>query len=527
MGCSIERIIQMSEPLRYGSIKVVTNDIDITELCRYSWSSDMVCWTDFVDIHTYNRIASNIESDFYIKIWINRDFDYIIYNGHKTNCYNVSLYNKNIFLESFCDNENLFQPYNNLDCALLLQQQLADSIVCMFGIPIIYIKIDPDKTSSDFTFKEYVFNNVTSVKQLKLMIPDGTMPSSKPLFSEYDFDWESDWETELGKTQFATAFGDNAYPKTGDCIYIPMMKRMWEVNAAYDEKNEGLMWRSTTWKLQLKKYNESTNVDRGDFESIFDNVSFLYDNTFFKIENEEQRTETGIEQGESPQFAATNTITTFMSDSIRYSVSKDIIVNTKQLNNKSTIICRNFYTFPTNDSRIIYQQKACGDNYTISFIFSKAKVDTEKYTILSIGKDIIVYSQNNKIIFEDLEMEFEYNTVYLCVLRLNRKNFTIELELTKHTHRPEIPEWKLKPEMFYFDFNNSEKLTSNYQNKFIYNSPQLITLSAAFFNIYNFKVYDSIIIESNNTIQYTTNNENCIINDNSRPLLANHGYDVR
>ena len=32
-----------------------------------------------------------------------------------------------------------------------------------------------------------------------------------------------------------------------------MMNRMWDVNAAYDEKNEGLMWRSTTWKLQLVK----------------------------------------------------------------------------------------------------------------------------------------------------------------------------------------------------------------------------------------------------------------------------------
>lgn len=527
MSCAIERIIQLNEPLLYGQIKVISNDIDITELCRYSWSVDMVCWTDFVDIKTYNRIASNVEGDMYIKIWINRDFDYIIYNGHKTNCYNVSLYNKNIFLDNFCDNENLFQPYNNLNCALLLQQQLADSIICMFGIPIIYIKIDPDKTTTDFTFKEYVLNNVTAVKHLKLMIPDGSMPSSKPLFNEYDFNWESDWETELGKTQFATAFGDTAYPKVGDCIYIPMMKRMWEVNAAYDEKSEGLMWRSTTWKLQLNKYNESTNVDNGDFDAIFDKASFLYGNTFFNVENEEQRTETGIEQGESPQFAATNTITTFMSDSIRYSISRDITINDKQLNNRSTIICRNYYYFPSVDSKIVYQHKACGEDYTISFIFSKNSFTSPKYNIISIGNDITVHSENNKILFEDMEVEFDYNKIYLCIIRLNRKNFTSSIELVEYTHRPEIPEWKLKPEMYYFDFNNAIKYTSCYNNKFIYNTPQTITLSPMYFNVYNFKIFDKVVTNPIDVIQYTTDDKNCILNDNSRPILAEHGYDVR
>ena len=88
------------------------------------------------------------------------------------------------------------------------------------------------------------------------MIKDGAMPSSNPKLTEFDFDWETDRETEISKTQFATAFGDEAYPKFGDFIYIPMMGRMWDVNAAYDEKNEGLMWRSTTWKLQLVKYSD-------------------------------------------------------------------------------------------------------------------------------------------------------------------------------------------------------------------------------------------------------------------------------
>ena len=140
----------------------------------------------------------------------------------------------------------------------------------MLGIPIYYIKVAPDLDTADYTFKEYALHNVESIKQIKLMIPDGEMPSSNPKLTEFDFDWETDWEVEISKTQFAAAFGDEAFPKQRDFIYIPMMKRMWEVNSAYDEKKDGLMWRSTTWKLALVKYNESTNVSTNEWGDVID-----------------------------------------------------------------------------------------------------------------------------------------------------------------------------------------------------------------------------------------------------------------
>lgn len=227
----------------------------------YSWSSDGVCWTNWTNIHNYNHICSKLEGDFFLRVLFTGGITMVKYNGVIVNCYNITLDTSNVFLQDFCSNTNLFQPYNNLDCALQLQQQLSDSIVCMFGIPIYYFRVVPQVDTADYTFKEYVMHNVESVKQLKLMIPDGQMPSSKPIFSEMDFDWEVDWDVELGKSQFANAFGDEVFPKQRDLIYIPMMKRMWEVNSAYDEKNEGLMWRSTTWKLALVKYNEKSNIE--------------------------------------------------------------------------------------------------------------------------------------------------------------------------------------------------------------------------------------------------------------------------
>ena len=63
MSCGIKRILQFQEAVRYQEIKVIDSfGIDITMQCQYSWSSDGVCWTNWVDYNEYKRITSNYES---------------------------------------------------------------------------------------------------------------------------------------------------------------------------------------------------------------------------------------------------------------------------------------------------------------------------------------------------------------------------------------------------------------------------------------------------------------------------------
>ena len=238
MGCGINRIITLNNAISTFPIKILdNNNVDITNMCSYSWSMDRVCWSGWTTYDNYLKITDRIESDFYLRILINTGLSHLIINECKTTDYSICIDSSATFIQDFCGETNLFSPYDNLDCALQLQQQLADSVVCMFGIPIYYFKCAPNKTTADYTFKEYVLHNVVAVKQIKLMIKDGQMPSSNPKLTEFDFDWETDWETEISKTQFANAFGDNAIPMYGDFIYVPMMQRMWDVNADYDEKN--------------------------------------------------------------------------------------------------------------------------------------------------------------------------------------------------------------------------------------------------------------------------------------------------
>lgn len=538
MACNIKRILQLKEAIQYQEIRVWdSNDAPIHETCMYSWSTDGVCWTSWANFDTYNRVCKNIEGDFFLKVLLFGSFSKISVGGQLTKCYNICVDSTNPFLSDFCEGSNLFQPYNNLDCALLLQQQLADSVVCMFGIPIYYFRTNPVEGATDYTFKEHFLHNVVDVKQLKLMIQDGQMPSSNPKLTEFDFDWEVDWETEISKTQFAKAFGDEAYPKYQDFIYIPMMKRMWDVNAAYDEKNEGLLWRSTTWKLALTKYNDSTNVDAGVFEGLIDDWVQTYDETFEEIEKNEQMRETGATPLSSPTFAATNLYDIFMEDAVRKQYTKqDITILDKNFNHSSTVVGRNLYKPKNENGCITYQKPICGDCGTLSFILETGATLQGKFErdILNFGNVQIRVQYNDKkfeLKFGELNAILEPFKTYMVIAKWNRHTFSSELCIYNYIHPDNIPVYKVRPEMYKFDFETplceSVGIYNNDYNMMkpmpcqIHPFPMCMT-NVKFYNIYLGK--EESIKES---LKYTTKHDNCIINDLARPLDSGHGYAVR
>lgn len=533
MSCEIKRILQFQTAVQFGELKVFDNkEKDITFSCMYSWSIDKVCWTNWTGYNNYLQIAKNIETDFYLRILLFGSFSKVSLNGLFTNCYNITVDSTNQFLIDFCGTENLFNPYSNLDCALLLQQQLSDNIVCMFGVPIYYFKVSPQATTVDYTFKEYVMHNVESVKQMQLMIPDGTMPSSKPNFSEWDFDFEVDWEVELGKTQFAKAFGDNAFPKQRDFIYIPMMKRMWEVNSAYDEKNEGLMWRSTTWKLGLVKYNDKTNVTKEGFDEMLDTLIInKYEDVFGVLEGNEQERSTGITQISKPDKSATNLTNIFLQDAIRKAMTKDTIqILDKQYNHKSIVITKNQYRFVQEDSTITYQKGICGDNGMISFILETEEKKRGEQILLDCG-EIKIKSKDMTIIFGNLQQELQTNSSYLVILKWNRKNFTTELNIYNYIKPVGIPEYKIRPEMYMFDFDNPVcELLGEYNNDYNINKEHQITFTGYPFLWSNIRYYNESLNREEGIkegLKYTTTSSNCIFNDLCRRLDDGHGYAIK
>lgn len=538
-NCKIKRILQFNEAMISQPLSLYDLDNqDITEKCNYSWSIDGVCWTQWTTYNEYLKITNRIESDFYLRILLFGGFSKVVINNCISKCYNITLDNSDIFLNNFCNNDNIFNPYINLDCALRLQQQLNDSVICMFGIPIYYIKVSPKLDSADYTFKEYSLHGVENIKQIKLMIPDGQMPSSNPKLTEFDLDWDIDWETEISKTQFATAFGWDAFPKQRDLIYIPMMKRMWEVNSAYDEKNENLLWKSTTWKLSLVKYNEKTNIDHNSFDEIIDNwIINTYDNTFGELEQNEQERTVGSSPLTAPTFVATNLFNIFMEDSIRKQYTKeDISILDKTICHKSNIVVRNIYKFKNDNGCITYQKGICGESGILSFI-----LETPGTLNGMISKDIINFGNLFvNIKYQDNEFYLEFNgmtqsldpfNIYMVLIRWNRNNYTSELNIYKLTHRDDIPAYLLKPEMYYFDFHNPicEKI-SEYNNDFIHCNSLPCQIHPYPVLISNIKYYDKYLSLEDSLkecIKYTTTHESCIINDLARPINSGKGYSVK
>lgn len=554
-------------PVKYQPIALFDeNDVDITASCMFSWSSDAACWTNFVTFDQYNKMAPNIESDYYLRILIVTGFSKLALDNKIVDCYTICLYNENPYLMDLCLNQTV-DFYAGLDCAIQMYQQMSDLICCMIGIPCYYFRVLPDQETKDLTFKEYLLHNVVDMKYLKLVCQDGQMPSSKPQMTEFDFDWETDWEVEMSKTAFAKAFGDTAFPKQRDIIYIPLMKRMWEVNSAYDEKNEAFMWRPVTWKLGLIKWNDKTNVDQGEFKDIIDNWAINRMEDFIDAEHVEQERQSGVNQMDAPLFNGDNLYITMLEDAIRTGVTiteKDSVEKGIQLNHNAAIVCRNMYRFKDTKSIIKYVNTTCGDHGTLMFIldaripmfedgwlddgsavktlikFGNINVDL-KFEAKPIGRNALQY--DHYILFNGMQAKLEdpshnaseslYTGIYLVQIRWNRGNFTTELNVIPYiqTVPKDTPPYRVRPEMHIFDFTHPVcKMAGSYNNDYIQETPVDVYVSPAPVGLTNIKIFDVALSDNDmakESIKYTTNNEHCVINDVARPFVDENGFNVR
>ena len=538
-GCLIKRLITLTTPIHYRKVNLFdTNNIDVTASALFSWSTDMICWTNFVSLDQYDKLASNIETDFYLRILITSGFESLALDNKLVDCYTICIYNENPYLQDLCSNLSI-DFYANLDCALLMYQQLSNLVCCMIGIPCYYFRVLPNQDTEDLTFKEYVLHNVVDMKYLKLVCQDGQMPSSKPQMTEFDFDWETDWEVEMSKSAFAKAFGDNAFPKQRDIIYIPLMKRMWEVNAAYDEKQEGFMWTPVTWKLGLVKWNDKTNVDQGDFEDIIDSWSSNRMENFLPKEHEEQRRQTGADQMDAPIYKPDNLYSLSISDAVRSYVSMEERTNVSniQLNHNAAIVARNIYNFKNPESVVLYQQPFCGDSGTLMFIIHTPKHKPHpscmEKTVVRVGYVDVNMDSNMNLIFNGMSQPLETDSIYLIHCRWNRMTFTTELNVYPYvcTAPANIAPYYIKPDMYIFDFNNPIcERTSQYNNDYIGQRPVEVMVSPAPYGITNIKLFDTVLSVNDackESIKYTTKNESCVINDVARPFEEITGFSVR
>lgn len=584
-SCSTAQVITINEPVNSIDDVIIYRTGDMsnsientgcvydTSSLKYSHSVDSVCWSCW---NTYQDELSqtvSIKSDFFVKFQVSGPVSSIyIKDYNSTNSYIKTFNWQSQVLSGFnftgCDlsssssSPNQYNPYANMECAIKLQQQLSETVACMFGIPIYYFKVSGVKESADITFKEYALKSVTAVKQIKMVIKDGAMPSSKPDFNDFGIDWQSDWEVEVTKNMFATAFGPTEQPTEGDMVYVPMMKRMWQVNEAYDEKNDSLMWVSTTFKLALVKYQDETMVDKvtGGFDTV---INDIVKNKYEDLFGDQEGLDSGIEAVDTVEARPDNMIPVFESDACRKYVSvketeiknqnQNVSDETSSLYYKGTLIADSYYEFsPTVDTtdihstmRIEYQRQYCGEELSVSFIIKPDINLTTGIspcgTLLSVGNIKVKYEakyetdtnyagQNlfSLYIINDkkLKLQIESGNWYLIVFRVSKSLNTADLSAYKYTYPTGIPQYKLRKFHYYFDIEGGNTVTSKWNEELCVPTKSPVRLYCFSGAITNIKVADVYIDDISQLMMQYPTNQHMVVNDTVRPIYGLLGVKV-
>lgn len=526
-SCSPTQIISLTYAINDLSSLHIFNGDSEYDCLQYSYSLDGVCWTNYSFKKDLICILEDVKQDYYIRAKVNGLVTKVVQNCEDVP-YTTTLDSGFNFGSGCENNQNLYSPYSGIDTAIALQQQQAENVACMFGIPIYYFKVNPNADSKDITFKEYCLMNVTAVKQIKLVIADGMMPSSKPEFTEFGIDFQTDWETEITKQMFATAFGVNAQPMEGDIIYIPMMKRMWMVNSAYEEKKDAFMWNAVSWKVALVKYQEKDSVDLGSQEEL---VNSLVTNTYEELFGVDENIDSSEAVLETPRYQANNLYNVFMSDAVRKYASVDNIdFKQESLNQKSTRIADNLYVFNSKDASIIYQHQYCGEEGSLSFCIKGICIDDKfEGTLVTVGNIMInIYQSKTELKLRvenvpSLELKLNNNEMYFVYLRWSRKMNIIEFNASKYTYPQKMPIYRLQPFHYYFDIDNPIQVVSKFDVEMIQENKCDVGIHNFIGFITNFKLFNIYIDQTAELLQQLPNNKHLIINDPARKFVDTHG----
>ena len=161
----------------------------------------------------------------------------------------------------------------------------------------------------------------------------------------------------------------------------------------------------------------------------------------------------------------------------------------------------------------------------------KLERDILNFGNIKVGIEYIKESQNFRIKFGNLSQILLPFHSYMIMIKWNRNNFSTELNIYNYEHPKDRPVYTLRPDMYWFDFENPVcELVDIYNNDYHMITPMKCSLHSYPLLITNLKLYDKYLdkIESiKESIKYTTQHDHCLINDLARPISSGHGYTVK
>lgn len=232
----------------------------------------------------------------------------------------------------------LFRPYDVMNPAIKIYQEMSSAVSEMFGHCVRYFKTQAKIESADAVLKEYSLYEVTDVKDIKVLVPDNQFPDNAIRFLPYDMDFGDGLEIHIVREHFERAFGCDDLPEQKDYIYFPLIDRIFEIHSAYLFRD--FMAAESYYKVMLFKWQDKLNVMRTNPE-IDQYVNDLHESLDDVLGPEMERE---FEEITKPQQYTTIAIGGF--DHVRSHINEKLQIENKNLSNYFTIVAKYFYDMP-------------------------------------------------------------------------------------------------------------------------------------------------------------------------------------
>jgi len=425
----------------------------------FRWSTDNTIFSDWIILSNINLNNLNLDPD--NDFWIEYKYDVQELNtGHTLEFKSIALEVVtrqgrllaqtqvstsacdpsdshcfgNLIIEDCCDkNDNIFKPYSLLTNANCFYDQLSKLTSDIFGHCVKYYRIEPDKDSEDFIFKEYSMFNRNTAKDIKVLVPDNEFPPNDFQFDPFGGMNFEGFEIHITRQEFEEAFGAKQRPRERDSMYFPINQRMYTVNsvALADEINA----MHTYFKIKLRKFEDSKNInDTPEISKELDDLVVSME----EIVNDKVQEEV-LKVTKPQQY---KTIGTDKNDYVRSDLNVDIKIVDEKINNNWTIVSKNYYNLSKLSPGVVAikyrlsakltstENRAYTAWFKPQFKTSKAKLNISAFTNSSGKLQVGTINANGLSINDRVEIfdAIGYSNMILTVISIiDDTNFILDL----------------------------------------------------------------------------------------------------
>ena len=313
---------------------------------------------------------------------------------------------------------NLYDTGNLSDIYLNMSRSINE----FAGLPVLYFQTIPNKSGTDFIFREYSLYNVIDRKCIKVVVDENNFPTSDFMYQSSDMDYQGPFIINIDKQYFESMFGRKKEPRQKDFLYFPINNRMYEIGDA--SMVRGFMMIPTFWSINLIKFKPNINYNLSESDSKFLDNMILDSEKQFGEESKSQELNSIMSQ----QFSTTST----QNDEIRSYLDNGIVIGETEINYNYTRFINYYYNLGSiiNSSNIavVYKDKSkigIDNDATFMFNFNIIKNSpTGEFNFISTDGNSNIfriygnYSNNHDTL--DINLEINSNTYSLNLNQIDK-----------------------------------------------------------------------------------------------------------